>query len=364
MDIDQTRQLNILQKRVDNLIKPEVPPFSVTPFSGLNPIINGGMNIDQRTGPYTSVANGTVTLDRFIYQKSGTMVHDVSQVVSGPTTSLPFGAYMLVDCTTADTSIAAGDFCQIVYPMEGYDWVPFAAIDGFWVTFWVNPPITGTYCMAFRNSGPDISHVVEYTATASTWQEIEVFVSASPTAGTWNYTNGVGLYLSWCLAAGSTYHTTAGAWAIGNFFATSNQVNACNSTSNNFQLSNIKLSKKPTDYTAPSYQQELARAQRYYWQHNAGFTYPIASCIATSTTQARCLATTPVQMRTLATIGGSALRLRGNGANVAVTSTTPVGVEPNGVIFDATTASGLTTNHTYILLSDVAGPVTFTAELS
>jgi hypothetical protein len=68
------------------------------------------------------------------------------------------------------------------------------------------------------------------------------------------------------LASGSTYHTTADAWQTGNFYATSNQVNACDNTANNFRLAQVKLEQGQvaTPWKARLFEEELALCQRYY----------------------------------------------------------------------------------------------------
>ena len=90
-------------------------------------------------------------------------------------------------------------------------------------------------------------------------------MSASPSAGTWNYTNGVGLTITFVSASGTDFHTTADTWQTGNFVATSNQVNACDSASNNFMLSQIQLElgSSAGSFEKRNITTEIARCQRY-----------------------------------------------------------------------------------------------------
>lgn len=194
-----------------------------------NYIINGDMRISQRKTLFTSVANATYTLDRFAYFKSGAMVHSVAQDSDCPTVAQAgylFQNSLLTTVTTIDNSLAAGEYSQVQQKIEGYNWANLAQ-KACTLSFWVKSSQTGTYCVALTNSGNDRSCVMEYTInSANTWEYKAVVFPASPSAGTWNYGTGIGVSVQWCLGAGTQFQTTPGTWQTGNFFATSNQVNA------------------------------------------------------------------------------------------------------------------------------------------
>lgn len=236
-----------------------------------NAIIGGDFSTNpwQRGTSYTSVANLAYTADRWIYGKSGAMVHDISKSANAPTVA-EAGRFtqhcILVDCTTVDSSIAAGDYAILIQKVEGYNFLPLAQ-RAFTLSFWHAHTKTGTYCVAFYNSTQDRSYVAEYTqAVADTWERSTITVSASPSAGTWDYTNGVGLHVAFVMAAGSTYQTTANTWQTGAFFSTSNQVNATDNVANNFRLALVQLEpgSVATEFEQRTFQDELALCQRYY----------------------------------------------------------------------------------------------------
>lgn len=217
------------------------------PIAGLrNAIIGGdfGVNPWQRGTTFMSAANGSYSADRWRYSSSGTGVVDISNSSSAPTVAQAGRLVtnsLLIDCTTADATIAAGEFYFIDQRIEGYVWQTLAQRTMV-LSFWHAHTKTGTYCVALRNGGADRAFIVEYTqAVSDAWEYAEFVIPASPSAGTWNYTTGIGLSVNFIVAAGSTFHTTANAWNTGNFLATANQVNGLDSTANNFRLALVQL---------------------------------------------------------------------------------------------------------------------------
>jgi len=266
-----------------------------------NKIINGAMEISQRGTSFAAVAHGTYTIDRFQWQHSGAMVVTITQSTDVPNDT--FQSSYKVDVTTADASIAAGEYALIAQYIEGYN-VRDLIGQTFTLSFWVKSPKTGTHCVSFRNSIYNRSYVLEYTVSvANTWEYKTLTVTGGLiTAGTWNWTNGVGLTVIFTLTTGSTYQTTAGAWQTGNFLGTSNQVNCMDSTANDFFLTGVQLEVGPTatEFERRSIGQELALCQRYYQitAQAGGGNSPIAFCFQFSTTSSRAAVPLTVTMRT------------------------------------------------------------------
>ncbi|MBY0525601.1 MAG: hypothetical protein K2R98_19505 [Gemmataceae bacterium] len=249
----------------------KVTDLAGVPAGGLkNILINGSFDVWQRGTSFAAIAANAYSADRWKYYKATTgAVHTVSRDTNVPTVTQAgvLASYSLkMACTTADASVAAGDLICEFQIVEGYNWRPLAQKQ-VTLSFWVYSSKTGTYCVSFANSGQDRSYVAEYTVnSANTWEKKTVTVSPSPSAGTWDYKNGVGLYVRFALMAGSTYQTTANSWQTGNFFGTSNQVDAVDSTSNTFYLTLVQLEEGPlaTEFEPRSFQQELAMCQRYF----------------------------------------------------------------------------------------------------
>jgi hypothetical protein len=91
---------------------------SGSPFAFRNKIIGGDFTTNpwQRGTTFTSAANGAYFADRFTAQIAGGGVVDILKTADAPTAA-EAGVYtqhcLHVDVTTADTSIAAGDYLTV-----------------------------------------------------------------------------------------------------------------------------------------------------------------------------------------------------------------------------------------------------------
>ena len=255
--------------------------FSVPYTGGIgkNGIINGDMTVPQRGTSFAAIADSTYSLDRWRYNKSGATVHTVTQDTDVPTVAQAgrlFTHSMKLALTTADTAIAAGDFCIVVQPVEGYN---FRALAQRIITlsFWIKSPITGIHCASLVNSGNDRSIVKEFTiSVVNTWEKKTLTFAASPSAGTWDYINGIGCNVRFCLAAGSTFQTTADTWQTGNFLATANQVNGVNTGITPYFITGVQLEagSVATEFEGRQFEQEYALCRRYYQKSFALGTAP------------------------------------------------------------------------------------------
>jgi hypothetical protein len=171
-----------------------------------------------------------------------------------------------IDCTTSDVSVASNDFTMVSQRIEGYNFIPFVTKTAY-LSFWVKATKTGIYCIRFRNSGFDRSYIAEYTVnTTATWERKVITIPFDFSGGTWDYTNGTGLSVDWILMSGSSFHTTPNTWHSGDYMATSNQVNACDSTANDFYLAQVQLrTDNPSIFIVDRLiDKELIACQRYY----------------------------------------------------------------------------------------------------
>jgi len=239
-----------------------------------NPIINGNMEIWQRGTTFPSTGAGRYTADRWQdIIVAGTSAYTINRSTNVPTVAqagVLFNYSYEVDVTTADVAVAAGDFVAFWQPIEGYNWRHFAQRE-FTLSFWVMSSKTGTHSVNFFKGGGGANKTFagSYTVNAAdTWEYKTITVTASPSAGTWDYTNGTGLGVQWVLQAGSTYTQTAGVWTDSASFyaAATGQVNVMDSTANFFRLTGVKmeLGSSATALQFVPIDVEIARCERYY----------------------------------------------------------------------------------------------------
>lgn len=245
-----------------------------------NHIINGDFDIWQVEDSFAAIADATKHCDMWSYTKTNsTAVHTVSRSTDVPTfaESDHLSNYsILADCTTADASVGVNDIILLQYRMEGYDVVNLAGQE-VTLSFWHKHTKTGIHCVAFTTT--DRAYVAEYTQTTTdTWEKATITLTITE-AGTWDYTNGIGLKISFPLIVGSNLHGSADTWLTTIDYGTSSVVNDCDSTSNNFRLAQLKLEigDTATQFTKDSFQGELLRCQRYYEHTYVYGTYPGAT---------------------------------------------------------------------------------------
>ena len=240
-------------------------------LSNRNKIINGSMICSQR-GSSFAAANNIYTLDR--YKINGS--HDGAVTISQSSTSPDgFSNSLKVDVTTADTSIASGQYIQINARPEAQDLQDLAygtsAAKTITVSFYVRSNVTGTYTFAMQqadNSSKQVSQT--YTInSADTWEK-KTFTFAGDTSGVINNDNGVGFQINWNLAIGSQYTTgtSRSVWTTyaDADFAAGHTANILSSTSNEFYLTGVQLEvgSVATDFEHRTFADELTRCERYY----------------------------------------------------------------------------------------------------
>jgi hypothetical protein len=250
-----------------------------------NIIINGDMNQAQRGTSFTS--NG-YTLDRFTMDESTDGAVTVTQDTDVPA-GYGFGKSLKVDCTTADASIGAAQYCGFTQFIEGqnlqYLKYGTSSAESLTLSFWVRSTKTGTYCVRFvKEAGGETRYEcpIEYTISSSdTWEKKTI--TLSPTAGSTSLitatagaivnSNASGFRVFWTLAAGTDWHGTNNTWtSTSDRLSTSNQVNFLDNTSNNFYITGVQLEAgtSASDFEFLPVDVNLQRCQRYYFQHTSG----------------------------------------------------------------------------------------------
>lgn len=232
-----------------------------------NDIINGDFRIAQAGTSFAAPADGAYDLDGWLNINNTTAVFTVAQVAGSTVGRLA----RQVTITTADAAVAAGDYVWDETRIEGYNIEKYVG-QTFTVAFRAKVPVAGIHCVALRNSGFDRSYVKEINfPTANVWQDVSfTVIGGLPTAGTWSYTNGIGLMVVFAHMVGTTYQTTPDAWQTGNFISTANQVNDCATVGNVWALEKVTMNLGTVAAVSEiDVGDELRRCQRYYETGNS-----------------------------------------------------------------------------------------------
>jgi len=254
-----------------------------------NVIINGAMNVAQRGTSSTGIgaSTGYFTCDRWFFNVGSTAGRlTMTQDSSAPS---GFANSMKLACTTADTSIAAGEAALIMQRIEGQNLQAFAKgtsdAKPFAVSFYVKGNASATYaCELFdRDNTRQASKLFNVTTD---WTRVELSFPAD-TTGAFADDNGTSLDLAIFLHAGSTF--TSG--TLNQTFASSTNANRAvgissffDSTDRTFFITGLQLEvgQNPTSFESEPFERTLTKCQRYY---------ELLSAVASSSSQTGPVAT-------------------------------------------------------------------------
>ena len=236
-----------------------------------NLIHNGAMKIAQR-GTVTGHTTGGISCDRYRLVISGGAQVTTSQDTDVPAATNGFKNSLKIDCTTADTSVAAGDYAILYQRIEGQDLQHLlygtSSAKKLTVQFWVKSAKTGIHIVELFHLDATYFNAQQYTVSAAnTWEKKTVTFVGYQTTAFDNDTNG-SLQLAWWLLSGSTYaggthnsntwHNTQANRAVG-------QVNVLDNTANNFYLTGVQMEVgEVTEFEHRSFAEELELCRRYY----------------------------------------------------------------------------------------------------
>ena len=257
-------------------------------LSNRNMIINGAMNVAQRSTSVSDVGTtvGYFTCDRWKYAEA---LNTAGRLTMSQTSDGPNGISancLKLDCTTVDTSIAAGEFIRIQQIFEGQNLQRIgkgvAGAKQITVSFYVkaNAALTFACELYDANNGRQISKLF---STTTSWSRIELTFPADVDDGSspFNDDNGRSLDLSFIIHAGSDFTSgtlNSSSWAnlvqanraagIDSFFS---------STDNNFFITGVQMEVGPvaTEFEHISYGDQLQKCQRFYEKRPVEMDYTV-----------------------------------------------------------------------------------------
>ena len=251
---------------------------SASPAVGRNMVINGAMNVAQRATSVTGLganADAYNTLDRFKLGVEGTTAGrlTMSQVADGPN---GISANCLkLDCTTADTSIAATEFVGVSTYLEGQNvqrlGKGIAGAKQSVISFYVKASSSLTFAVELFDAD-NARHIVKLFTATTAWNRIEFYIPADEDDGSsaLDDDNATSLSINFWIHGGSNFTggTLATAWAN----KTNNNTRAAgidsffSSTDNNLFLTGVQFEVGPvaTEFEQEDFGVTLAKCKRYF----------------------------------------------------------------------------------------------------
>ena len=248
------------------------------PSGRKNLVTNGAMQIAQRSASVTGLgaASGYHTLDRFSVDIGATASagrFTMTQTADGPS---GFANCLKLDCTTADTSIAAGEALFIQQRFEGQDLQQLkkgtSDAESVTVSFYVKGDQAATYtCELFDHDNSRA--IAQSFAVTTDWNRIELTFAAD-TTDPLNDDNALSFELAFWLHGGSTYTGgtfSSNAWKdnVQNTRLSDSQTSFFDSTDREFFITGVQMEigSQATNFEHRSFGEELALCYRYTQRH-------------------------------------------------------------------------------------------------
>ena len=238
-----------------------------------NMIINGGMNVFQRSTSATDLgaSSGYFSADRFKIFSSTSGRVTMSQSSDTPN---GFGNSLKIDVTTADTSIASDELFILSYAMEGQDAQMIkkgtSEAESLTMSFYAKANASANYVVEMYDQDNTRNNTQAFTVTDS-WQRFS-FTFAPDTTGALDDDNALSFYpIQIWLHGGSNYSSgtfasnTWGSVTNANRYAGS-RTSIFDSTDREFYVTGVQVEvgSQATPFEHRSFGEELSLCQRYY----------------------------------------------------------------------------------------------------
>ena len=243
-------------------------------------IINGNMAVAQRDGASVAALGdgdeGYVTVDRIRHTIGGTTAGRFTSTQEAVNDIPGFNESLNINCTTADTSIAAAEYFALEYRIEGQDLAHFAkgetTAKPFTFAFYAKANAGFDFAVGFRDLD-NARHCSGALFTTTTGWTRHVIQIPADTTGNFTNDNNESLRISIILHAGSNFTegTLATAWAGYNDANEAPGIDSIfSSTANFISITGLQLEVGDYDVNSiphfqyESYDENVARCWRYF----------------------------------------------------------------------------------------------------
>ena len=243
-----------------------------------NIILNPKMAIAQRATSVTGLgaSSGYFTLDRWYLYANSTAgrltMAQVEDVHDG------FANALKLTCTTADTSIGAGEQVSLMYRIEGQDLQQLkkgtSDAEKVTLSFYVKGNASATYIAELMDADNSSRHVGLAFNVTTDWTRV-VLTFPADTTGTLDDDNAVSLDLTIHLHNGSNFTSGTLQTTWGSLVQANRGVGGTSfldSTDRTFFMTGVQLEvgSQATPFEHRSFGEELALCQRYFYELVSG----------------------------------------------------------------------------------------------
>jgi len=271
---------------------------NVTAAIGRNMVINGAMNVSQRATSVTDIGSsgGYITCDRWQIASGNTAGRfTMSQTADGPN-GISANCIKL-DCTTADSSIAAAENLVLQQKFEGQNLQRIgkgiAGAKQITLSFYVKASAAFTFGVELRDRDND-RQITKLYDTTTDWVRHEFTFPADVDDGSspFDDDNASSLELRFWLHAGSSF---AGGTLNTAAFANTTTANRAagidsffSNTDNNWFITGVQMEIGPvaTEFEQEQISTTLSKCQRYYYKLVADSAFTTLGRAAASTATA------------------------------------------------------------------------------
>jgi len=329
------------------------------------------MQVAQRSASVTGIgaSAGYFTLDRWKISTAASAGRlTMTQTADGPS---GFANCLKLDCTTADTSIAAGENLFIQHRFEGQDLQQIkkgtSDAESITLSFYIKANAVFTFGVELL----DIDNTRQITKlfdTTTDWVRHTITFPAD-TTGAFDDDNARSLDINFHLHGGS--NTTSGTLNTASWASTTNANRAAgidsfySNTDNNFFITGVQMEigSQATNFEHRSFGEELALCSRYYTDIVRADN-KTAHLIGYVQTTAVARFGYHVPMRAAPTIAETNFGiLYAGGSEEAITSVDDISQDNQFVSFRANVSANLTSGQAVALFSAGTATLTFDAEL-
>jgi len=254
---------------------------SASPAVGRNMVINGAMNVSQRSASVTGIgaSDGYFTCDRWNLNVNGS-VASAGRLTMSQTSDGPDGISancIKIDCTTADTSIAAGEHLILEQRFEGQNLQRMAkglaGAKQVTVSFYVKASAAFDFVVELYDADHD-RQISKLYSTTTDWVRHEFTIPADVDGGDQplDDDNALSFLIDFWLHGGSNFTSgtlNTASWANATAANLAAGIDSIfSNTANNFFLTGVQLEVGPvaTEFEQEDITTTLSKCQRYFYR--------------------------------------------------------------------------------------------------